>query len=68
MHRTALTAMSIMRIFNTFEPNVGVKIRLASRRLECQVVITATLDVVQNEASFFFARMDATSGLRVPGV
>jgi len=68
MDGTALTAMGVMRIFDAFEPYVGVKIRLAARRLECQIVITAPLDVVHNEASFFFARTDTAPGLRVPGV
>lgn len=46
MHRAALTAMGIVRIFDALERNVSVKIRLASGRLERQIVIAPPLDIV----------------------
>ncbi len=68
MHRASLTAMGIVRIFDALERNVSVKIRLASRRLERQIVIASPLDIVQNEASFFFAWMNTSSRLCMPSV
>lgn len=67
MYWMTLTAVSIVWIADSFEPNVGVETGFAITG-EGQIPITILLYVVQHKASFFFAGTNTSCSLCVFGL